>query len=152
MAGNCDHRWVGVADDLPALPGAYALHILLDKAVPLPGRWSGRRMEAGEYLYFGSARGPGGIRARCARHFRSDKKRHWHVDWLTIVTENLRAVAFPNGSECDLTTRALEMPDVSISVDGFGSSDCRRCKTHLLTLSPEISAEQVRNAIIAARR
>ncbi|MBL6929434.1 MAG: GIY-YIG nuclease family protein [Rhodospirillales bacterium] len=140
MSTGRDLRWVDAAGELPSLSGAYALHIVLDKPARLPPRWPGLRMDAGEYLYFGSAKGPGGIRARCARHFRAGKKRHWHVDWLTVAATGLRAAAFPDASECDLTARALEVPGVSIPVDGFGSSDCRCCKAHLLALPPQFGA------------
>jgi Uri superfamily endonuclease len=39
----------------------------------------------GWYLYVGSARGPGGLEARLARHERRlgpDKRAHWHIDYL----------------------------------------------------------------------
>ncbi|MDJ0740631.1 MAG: DUF123 domain-containing protein [Gammaproteobacteria bacterium] len=42
------------------------------------GRWGRLDTRPGWYLYVGSAFGPGGVRARVARH--------WHVDYLRAVT------------------------------------------------------------------
>jgi Uri superfamily endonuclease len=113
-----------MADDLPKLPGAYALLITLAKATAgfAPGR----------YAYLGSARGPGGIRARCARHLRKDKTPHWHVDRLTVAADVV-ALAIMNGGECNLTERLLAA-GATVPVPGFGSSDCRSCPAHLVAL------------------
>jgi len=144
--------WVLDASDLPPVPGGYVLLIRLDTFAALPPRWPNERLKAGRYVYFGSANGPGGIRARCARHFRRQKKRHWHVDWLTVRAPSVRAAAFPNRSECSLAACALEISGVLVPVEGFGSSDCQKCPAHLLALSPGISADQFLGAIIVARR
>ncbi|MBL6946392.1 MAG: GIY-YIG nuclease family protein [Rhodospirillales bacterium] len=148
MGDGRGHKWVDAADGLPPIAGAYILLIQLKQPAPLPPRWPGKRLSAGRYVYFGSANGPGGIRARCARHFRIHKKQHWHVDWLTVAADDLRATAFPKRSECDLTERALGFSGVSVPVDGFGSSDCRTCDAHLLALSPEISDKRFLNSIL----
>ncbi|MGE5612498.1 MAG: DUF123 domain-containing protein, partial [Bacillota bacterium] len=60
---------------IPATPGAYVLVIRLDRAAA--------GLPAGRYLYCGSARGPGGLRARVGRHMRKGKVVRWHVDRLT---------------------------------------------------------------------
>jgi Uri superfamily endonuclease len=106
----------------------------LPRPVSLPPRRFAGELAAGHYVYFGNAWGPGGIRARCARHFRRAKKRHWHVDWLTDFAERPMAAAFPGMDECDLVGRALALAGVSVPIPGFGSSDCRRCPAHLLAL------------------
>ena len=41
----------------------------------------------GCYVYAGSARGPGGIRARVRRHLRPDKTPHWHIDQVTAYAK-----------------------------------------------------------------
>ena len=148
MDDSRGHGWCDAADGLPPNAGAYILLIQLKRPAPLPPRWPGKRLGAGRYVYFGSANGPGGIRARCARHFRTQKKHHWHVDWLTGVADDLRAAAFPKRSECDLTARVLGFSGVSVPVDGFGSTDCRNCKAHLLALSLEISDERFLDSIL----
>ncbi|MFO8145391.1 MAG: DUF123 domain-containing protein, partial [Candidatus Syntrophosphaera sp.] len=45
----------------------------------------------------GSARGPGGLAARIARHQREPKPRHWHIDYLRAHAE-LIAVWYTVGS------------------------------------------------------
>ena len=60
---------------------------------------------------------------------RRAKRYHWHVDQLT-ETGNVRgAWAFPGGVECDIVDMNLALP---IPIAGFGSTDCRRCRSHLL--------------------
>lgn len=127
--------WTTTATRLPAAPGAYALLIRLPRRCPLPPRFgAGAGLAAGWYLYLGSARGGGGIRARCARHLAPAKTLRWHVDWLTTQPgATVRALAFPDGDECDLTTRALAA-GARVAVAGLGASDCPRCPAHLLAV------------------
>ena len=87
---------------------------------------------AGWHLYAGSARGPGGMRARLARHFRRDKAPHWHIDRLTIAADALLALAIEGGAECDIVARLAGSQDFANILPGFGSSDCRACTSHLL--------------------
>lgn len=128
-------RWVADPAALPDAPGAYALFLDLSRPVALPPRRFAGDLAAGRYVYFGNARGPGGIRSRCTRHFRRAKRHHWHVDWLMEAAVHPLAAAFPGGDECDLVGRALAVAGISVPVAGFGSSDCRRCPAHLLGLA-----------------
>jgi len=116
--------WSRTADSLPREPGAYTLLIMLvrETAEFAPGR----------YAYLGSARGPGGIRARCARHLRKDKALRWHVDRLTVAG-HVAALPVPEGDECALTATLLAH-GATVPVPGFGSSDCRSCSAHLVAL------------------
>jgi len=124
------------ADGLPAVAGAYALVLRLDRPLrPAIRTLAAATLPAGTYLYVGSARGPGGIHARVARHLRRDKPVHWHVDHLTGAGRILRVIVVPGGSECALAARALAFGSVSVPVPGFGSSDCRTCPAHLFRLS-----------------
>jgi hypothetical protein len=72
------------ADEASSLPGAYAMAIeLTDKAaVMLSGRLP-IALPVGRYLYCGSAKGRGGLKARLSRHMRRGKSVRWHVDQLT---------------------------------------------------------------------
>ena len=118
---------------LPAKPGAYLL--LLRLAAPLPLRIPAlgtAMLPAGCYVYAGSARGPGGIRARAGRHLLRGKPLRWHVDRLTETAAARWAFAVPGGRECDLVQALLARPDYEVALAGFGSSDCRRCASHLL--------------------
>lgn len=106
--------------------------IRLAETTAVPPRFKGQTLSAGDYLYLGSAYGPGGIRARCKRHLQHDKKRRWHVDWLTTCAVQSRVLAFPGGIECDLVD-AVRRAGGRPPIPGFGSSDCLRCTSHLLT-------------------
>ena len=118
-------------------PGAYTLLIDLPAGfLGTVGALGVVDLAAGSYLYLGSANGPGGLRARIARHCRPQKTRHWHVDYLTTTGTVEQVFVLPGGSECDLTQRALTVAGVSAPHPGFGSSDCRSCPAHLLQISP----------------
>ncbi len=117
--------------DLPATGGAYALLLQLDAHLDLPGA----SLTPGNYVYAGSAYGPGGIRARVARHARSEKASHWHIDRLTPVAALAGVLALPGGRECDVIARIEREGKSSVPIPGFGSSDCRVCAAHLLGVS-----------------
>ena len=118
---------------LPTKAGAYLLLVRLN--VPLRitfAKHSALRLTAGWYAYAGSAYGPGGIRARVARHFRTEKTVHWHIDLLTQAASELWAAPVPGGNECRLLQAMRAEPGIMISAPGFGSSDCSTCTSHLL--------------------
>jgi Uri superfamily endonuclease len=118
------------ADRIPVLPGAYLLLIELmdDTVVKLPGK-RGASLVPGRYLYAGSAYGPGGLKARISRHMRRGKRRCWHIDQLTETGAVLGAWIFPGDSKCDLANLNSALP---VPIVGFGSTDCNRCRSHLL--------------------
>jgi Uri superfamily endonuclease len=116
------------ASDAPATAGAYVLWLRLDAAREVRAGKSATRLAAGDYLYCGSAKGPGGLRARLARHMRREKRAHWHVDQLTEAGRVLGAFILEGGSECALNAALEALP---APAPGFGSSDCPRCAAHL---------------------
>ena len=123
-------------DRLPPDRGAYLLVLGLPRRTSvLRGRRIPDVLAEGWYVYAGNAHGPGGIRARVARHFRRGKRRHWHIDHLTDKAM-LHAMAFPGGSECALIGLLRRHPDFADAAPGFGSSDCRTCESHLLAWKP----------------
>jgi Uri superfamily endonuclease len=117
-------------EDIPATPGTYLLVIDLQRAVALtlPARPM-VQLPPGVYLYCGSARGPGGLRARIGRHLRRGKSIRWHVDYLTGEARLCGALLYADRSECALVAALAHLP---APIAGFGSSDCRRCRAHLL--------------------
>ena len=119
---------VQTAADIPDLAGAYVL--VIDLAEPVRVTIGGHtwRLESGRYLYCGSAHGPGGLRARVARHMRRGKPVRWHADQLTERGRVRGALIFPGRRECALAARLAHLP---VPIPGFGSSDCRRCASHL---------------------
>ena len=117
-----------VGTDLPAVAGAYLLWLPIDRPLDLAAPKPGARLDPGIYLYLGSANGPGGLRARAARHLRADKRRRWHVDQLTVVAgARARALAWPGGDECSWR-EAVQAAGASVPVPRFGASDCRHAR------------------------
>ena len=120
--------------DLPPLPGAYALLIGSVGTVTVPIGGKTARLPPGAYLYCGSAKGPGGIRARVGRHLKARKALRWHVDRLTAAGGIRGVIVAPDGDECDLFNRFRAIAGCTVPVAGFGSSDCCRCPAHLLRM------------------
>ncbi len=116
----------------PARPGAYVL--VIDLARPLRFQVAGGNtvfLPAGRYAYCGSARGPGGLAARLARHMRLPKPVHWHVDHLTAAGRVAAVGITREDDECALFDKIARLPGVGVPAPGLGSSDCRRCAAHL---------------------
>ncbi len=124
-------------ETMPQGPGSYLLLIRIARPCPLPrGRHAGQVLPPGLYAYAGSARGPGGLRARVRRHLRKEKRLHWHVDALTVAAEDVRALLFPGPDvkECDLVAALRRSGRFGPILPGLGSADCRRCPAHVLRL------------------
>jgi Uri superfamily endonuclease len=113
-------------------PGTYALIFQSHaNARAQIGRWRGIGIMPGYYVYVGSAFGPGGVRARVSRHLRTDKPRHWHIDYLRdYVTPLAVWISYePEHHEhgwAQILFDTLEMTPIQ----GFGCSDCK-CHSHL---------------------
>jgi histidyl-tRNA synthetase len=114
---------------MPAVGGAYVLVVRLSTPISINIRGKTWTLAPGKYLYCGSAKGPGGLKRRLARHMRQTKSLHWHVDRLTQAGTVLGAFIFRQGDECGLVGALSHLP---IAAEGFGSSDCRSCRSHLL--------------------
>jgi Uri superfamily endonuclease len=119
---------------LPARPGDYVLFLSLqDDRSLIIGRLGRFFFPAGIYAYVGSARGPGGLAARLARHMRHPKSLHWHVDTLRTASRPV-AVWFAvqeQERECAWAAVLARMPGASLPAPRFGASDCR-CPAHLI--------------------
>ena len=127
-------------DELTTEPGAYLLIIDLDAMLSLDvPKGAGAALPPGRYGYCGSAYGPGGIRARVARHRRRTKTMRWHIDRLTAAGRVVAVRAEPGGDECALMARLRALPGVTIPIPGFGSTDCRHCPAHLVGLPATFS-------------
>ncbi len=123
---------------LPTVPGSYVLELLLEEEIGIrPGKLGTIRLGPGRLRYYGSARGPGGVRSRVARHLGGKGKRHWHIDWLLARAPVRKAMVELEATECDLVRRDLESERWVVAAPGFGSSDCRSCPAHLLIEAEE---------------
>ena len=127
--------WVTQNDieKMPDFKGAYILALRLGETinVELP------RIDAGQlrpdwYVYAGSARGSGGIRARVRRHFQDTKTMHWHIDLLTVNSLEIAALAVAGGHECELVGKLLDSLQFKVAIRGFGNTDCQYYESHLL--------------------
>jgi HEAT repeat protein len=136
--------------------GTYVLALWLGAARSVPvGRLGPHSFPAGWYLYAGSARGPGGLRARLMRHQRRlgpDKKAHWHLDFLR--EHGIWGGAWVRPSEerleCAWAQRLMGLPDARIVAPGFGASDCR-CAAHLVHVTALPADEWFAQALGAER-
>ena len=117
---------------LTARAGTYGLVLSsLSRATAAIGRRQQFQIEPGYYIYVGSARGPGGLRARLTRHCRAHKPNHWHIDYLAPYT-NPVSVWYrvgPDHVEHQWAATIAAM-DGMTGLPGFGCSDCR-CDSHL---------------------
>jgi Uri superfamily endonuclease len=86
----------------------------------------------GMYLYVGSAQN--GLEKRVERHFRREKRRFWHIDYLLenpaarIVTVFYKEA--PKTSECAIAEAISKHGE---AVAGFGCSDCH-CRSHIFRI------------------
>jgi len=137
---------------IPTSPGVYALLLVLREATTLKvDRLGEAHFPAGDYVYLGSARGPGGLRARLGRHLRSGKSRrgtsrpHWHIDYLRrrvdvygYCYQVLHTGDHLDSLECAWSQAVAALPGAEIPLPRFGASDCRSgCAAHLAAFPRE---------------
>lgn len=79
-------------------------------------------LKAGYYVYVGSAMNS--LEKRVERHFREDKKLHWHIDYLLKEAELLRAYLIPSEERLE-EKLSLEVSKFGEPVEGFGAGDVR---------------------------
>lgn len=80
----------------------------------------------GNYIYLGSSFLERGIFQRVSRHLRKEKKKHWHIDYLTTLEDSepvevLWICCDKKGREPDIAS-CLEKTGLTV-IKGFGSSD-----------------------------
>ena len=110
------------------MKGCYCLIISLDNSSKIKiGKLGKIDFQKGYYVYVGSAMNY--LESRIRRHLKSEKKLHWHIDYLLKKSE-ITDVIYNESTkkvECELSqyisTNAKGMKD-------FGCSDCD-CESHL---------------------
>lgn len=136
-------------DAIPPESGTYVLELVLTQPKTVqPGlHTAAYRLERGHYLYFGSAFGSGGLRARLSRHIKGNSRaRHWHIDALraaalpaafAFLQHNTRYASMP--LECRWAQAVGALPHAVVPIRGFGASDCRSgCPAHLIMFSSDV--------------
>ena len=117
-------------------PGTYALILQSNSNETIQvGRWGGLDLQPGYYIYVGSAFGPGGVRARLSRHLRTDKRKHWHIDYLREYVTPVEAWVSYETEHLEHRWAGIlsEKPEL-ILIRDFGCSDCN-CQSHLFFTS-----------------
>lgn len=120
------------------MKGFYSLVINVDKptAIPLESM-KNPEVKPGCFVYVGSAMGSGStsLERRIARHFRSEKKPHWHIDFLLQETSGPECAIWAESSdhfECRMAKLLEQSPSFTGFLRGFGASDCESgCYSHL---------------------
>lgn len=128
-------------------PGTYVLLANLAATIELQiGSLGTFVFPQGYYLYFGSALN--GLNGRIARHLRSEKKLHWHIDYLLdhASIEEVWGVRSEEKLECLWAREALALRGCKIFAGNFGSSDCR-CRSHLLFFKHRPSLRSLNRAL-----
>jgi Uri superfamily endonuclease len=111
--------------------GTYALVIALRVGLCLrAGKLGIHSLVPGYYVYTGSALG--GLSGRLRHHLKSDKRAHWHIDYL-LREATVAQIWYALGKarlECIWNEIVKGLPGAICSTPGFGASDCQ-CSSHL---------------------
>ncbi len=144
-------RQYSTGNDKEGAKGAYMLLIRVDAPVKLRvGRLGTFVFAPGWYAYVGSALGTGGLPARLGRHLRTNKRTHWHVDYLLTrgSVERIWWTITDRRLEC-AWAQALQQIGGRIFPPRFGASDCR-CAGHLIYFARPPTDELVESALQGA--
>ena len=110
------------------MKGSYTLLIqLTEEQAITTGSLKAIYFPRGYYAYVGSAMG--GFKSRLNRHLKSNKKPHWHIDYLlekASISEIILCET-KDRAECAVAQALSRQFD---SIPDFGSSDCK-CRSHL---------------------
>lgn len=103
------------------------------------GKLGSLEFEGGLYAYVGSALKS--LKNRVERHMRSEKSKHWHIDYFLTGAKVVEVIYGESGQrkECEIAGRLAE---IFPSVGGFGSSDCK-CRSHLFFSKDDDLEEEV---------
>ena len=110
------------------MKGSYFLVIWLERDKLVQTKKKSFKLNRGYYVYIGSAMNS--LEKRVARHFRKDKKLHWHVDFLLKEAELLDAYLIPSEERLEekLSGDVAKFAD---GIEGFGASDLKGVHTNL---------------------
>ncbi|WP_456393969.1 GIY-YIG nuclease family protein [Thermococcus sp.] len=102
------------------MKGSYLLIIWLGEEKRIKTRGREFDLNRGFYVYVGSAMNS--LEKRVGRHFRREKKLHWHIDFLLEKGTLLRAYLIPSGERLE-EVLSKEVSKYGEPVKGFGASD-----------------------------
>jgi Uri superfamily endonuclease len=139
LEGNTLHK-ERIDREVPRESGVYSIGIEITYPIEVSIRTDSHELEAGTYVYTGSALGrSSNLHARISRHLTVGKKAHWHIDQITNSKHtSVFLIVFSKTSqreECRVNHAIAETSQGEAPIPGFGSSDCRSgCQSHLLFL------------------
>jgi len=112
------------------LNGIYVLIIQIDKDINLNiGALGKTAFKKGLYAYVGSAQT--NMEQRIKRHFRKEKRKFWHIDYLLDnCAAKITKVLFKKAEKTEECKTAKTISKKAEPIHGFGNSDCK-CKSHL---------------------
>ena len=117
--------------------GAYQLILKISKATRIKvGALGLQEFIPGYYIYTGSAMR--NLESRIDRHIKRNKKKHWHIDYLTthrkVKIIQIKVFESIKRQECEINLETSEKYNGEFRIKGFGSSDCNQCISHLIYL------------------
>ncbi|WP_099211251.1 GIY-YIG nuclease family protein [Thermococcus henrietii] len=104
------------------MKGSYFLVIRLEEEKRIRTKGKAFELKPGYYVYVGSAMNS--LEKRVARHFRREKRLHWHIDYLLKEAELLRAYLILSGVKLE-EDLSREVSKFGEPVPGFGAGDVR---------------------------
>lgn len=124
---------------IPKNPGTYTLVIVVIHPFRKKiGKLGDHNFPTGVYTYTGSAIGvkSSNLNSRISRHLHSQKKNHWHIDYLlnsdNTTIEGIVFLETKTKLECKIAQKLSKIKGANSLINGFGSSDCyNRCQSHL---------------------
>ncbi|AFK22539.1 DUF123 domain-containing protein [Pyrococcus sp. ST04] len=102
------------------MKGSYVLLLYLPADVTIKTKGKTFFLRKGFYAYVGSAMNS--LEKRVMRHFKKNKKLHWHIDYLTLYAKPIIAYLIPSDTKIEEELSQL-ISTLGEVIAGFGSSD-----------------------------
>jgi len=119
--------------------GVYSLILGVESDEGLKiGSLGSQWVEKGYYVYIGSAKGPGGVRARLCRHIHGCGSKHWHIDYLRDIAKPIAFTYCCREKVSESWLYEIFAVRLQPYIKGFGSSDNPRVYSHLFRCGDSI--------------
>jgi Uri superfamily endonuclease len=115
------------------MKGTYLLLLKIKKPVKIKtGGLGFLNFEKSSYAYIGSALN--NLEKRIKRHLLKNKKKHWHIDFLT-TNKNIKitSVFYKKSNKKQECIFANKLSKFGLPINNFGSSDCK-CNSHFFKI------------------
>jgi Uri superfamily endonuclease len=129
--------------------GTYTIVLASERPMQVQfGKAGCANLNAGYYLYTGSALGKGALslEGRIVRHQRASKKRRWHVDYFTSQREcRFKGAVYlisDKRLECRINQAIARRLNTRIVLPRLGASDCK-CDAHLVSICQNLTEHRL---------